>query len=82
MINMTQEHGGHSEESGAREYWEWEDVWLVNDCAEVKRETQNWILQNNKKRTISITVVIINYSCYTSFVCRIKTQFVQNCLFC
>ena len=58
----SHEHGGHSEESGAREYWEWEDVWLVNDGAEVKRETQNWILQNNKKRTISITVVIINYS--------------------
>ena len=54
---ISHEHGDHSEESGAREYWEWEDVWLVNDGAEVKRETQNWILQNNKKRTISITVV-------------------------
>ena len=77
----SHEHGGHSEGSGAREYWQWEDVWLVNDGAEVKRETQNWILENNKKQTISITVVIINCSCYTSFVCRIKHNWLKIACF-
>lgn len=54
----------YPEESGAREYWEWEDVWLVNHGAKVKRETKNWIHQNNKKPTISITFVIILFMLY------------------
>jgi len=64
------EQEDHPEESGAREYWEWEDVWLVNDGAKVKRETKNWILQNNKKPTkCLLQFMLLCYSCYTSFVC-------------
>jgi hypothetical protein len=67
IINMSKQHRNKKsipKESGAREYWEWEDVWLVNDGANVKRETKNWILQNNKKPTISITFVNILFMLY------------------